>query len=235
MIKIAICDDDKNIVEDIRKYIESYKGASFEISLFHSGEALIENKERFNLIFLDIEMNGVDGIEAARKIREYDKFVKIIYVTSYTDYLNLAFSVHAFGYLNKPISEKEIHSQLSEVISYFKEEEIEEKLEFITTDGVVRLAPKEIYYFEYIDRKVVIKTKDCSYSIKGKITEIARDMKNYDFIMPHQSFTVNLFYVKSIKGYDIFMMDGSLIPLSQKKSTEFRDEFNIFLEKRILS
>ena len=217
MIKVAICDDDKNIVNDIKRYIESYNGASFEISLFNSGEDLIENKDKFNVIFLDIDMDGIDGIKAAKKIREYDKAVKIIYVTSYTDYLNLAFSVHAFGYLNKPISEEQIHSQISEAISYFKEEEVQEKLEFVTTDGIVRLAPKEIYYFEYIDRKVVIKTKDYSYSLKGKITAIAKDMAKYDFVMPHQSFTVNLFHVKSIKGYDIFMMDGSLIPLSQKK------------------
>ncbi|VYU64693.1 response regulator [Clostridium tertium] len=235
MIKVAICDDDKNIVNDIKRYIESYNGASFEISLFNSGEDLIENKDKFNVIFLDIDMDGIDGIKAAKKIREYDKAVKIIYVTSYTDYLNIAFSVHAFGYLNKPISEEQIHSQISEAISYFKEEEVQEKLEFVTTDGIVRLAPKEIYYFEYIDRKVVIKTKDYSYSLKGRITAIAKDMAKYDFVMPHQSFTVNLFHVKSIKGYDIFMMDGSLIPLSQKKSTEFRDKFNMYLEKRILS
>lgn len=233
MIKIGICDDDKNIVNDIKRYIESYKGILYELSLFESGENLLESRKKFDLIFLDIDMTGIDGIETARKIREYDKSVKIIYVTSYTDYLNLAFSVHAFGYLNKPINEEEIHSQLSEVLSYFYEEK-EDILEFISTDGIVRLAPKEIYYFEYVNRKVKLKAKDKSYMLKGKITTIANEMCKYGFFMPHKSFTVNLFNVKSIKGYDIFMMDGSVIPLSQKKSTEFRDEFNMFLEKRIL-
>ena len=58
-------------------------------------------------------------------------------------------------------------------------------------------------------------------------------MNKYGFVMPHKSFTVNLFYVRSIKGYDIFMMDGSVIPLSQKKSVEFRERLNMFLESCI--
>lgn len=63
-------------------------------------------------------MDGINGIETAQKIRRYDKDVKIIYVTSYTEYTNAAFSVHAFGYLNKPVKQEEIFKQLDEVISY---------------------------------------------------------------------------------------------------------------------
>ncbi|MGL4106657.1 LytR/AlgR family response regulator transcription factor [Clostridium sp. LP20] len=233
MIKIAICDDDRNIINEIKNCIESYQGLEYSITTYGSGEELLEASEKFDLIFLDIDMTGINGIETAKEIRNYDKAVKIIYVTSYTDYLNLAFSVHAFGYLNKPVKMEQIHSQLDEVLSYSMEEK-EEVLEFITTEGVVRLTAKEIYYFEYINRTVKLKTLKESYILRDKITRIANEMEEYGFLMPHKSFTVNLFHVKSIKGYDIFMMDGSIIPLSQKKSTEFRDEFNMFLEKRIL-
>ncbi|MEG0295183.1 MAG: LytTR family DNA-binding domain-containing protein [Clostridium sp.] len=234
MIRIAICDDHKNIIEDIQKSIESYKGINHEIATFNCGEDLLEGGNRYDLIFLDVDMTGINGIETARKIREYDKTVKIIYVTSYTDYLNMAFSVHAFGYLNKPVKEEQIHGQLKEVLSYLAEEKVEEEvLEFITSEGVVRLKSSDICFFEYINRKVKLKTLDKSYIIKEKITTIANDMSKYGFFMPHKSFTVNLLHVKSIKGYDIFMMDGSMIPLSQKKSTEFRDEFNMFLDKHI--
>lgn len=232
MIKIGICDDNKNIRNEIKKAIESYKDLKYTIKTYESGEILLEDMKEFDVIFLDIDMGGINGIEAAKKIRKYDKSVKIIYVTSYTDYLNLAFSVHAFGYLNKPVKVEQIHSQLKEVLSY-SEEENQEALEFITSEGVVRLLPREIYYFEYINRKVKLKTKDKIYILKDKITTLAEEMTKYGFFMPHKSFTVNLFHVKSIKGYDIFMMDGGVIPLSQKKSTEFRDEFNMFLEKNI--
>ncbi|WP_055069903.1 LytR/AlgR family response regulator transcription factor [Clostridium massiliamazoniense] len=234
MFKIAICDDDEKIIYEIRKAIEEYKDVKFSINTYNSGEELLSAGEQFDVIFLDIEMNNMNGIETAKAIRKYDKDVKIIYVTSYTDYMNLAFSVHAFGYLNKPIKKEDIHNQLDEVLAYLSEE-IEEIIEFITVEGVVRIALTDICYFEYINRRVKLKTLTESYIIKETIGNIANRMKEYGFCMPHKSFTVNLFNVKSIKGYDIFMMDGAIIPLSQKKSTEFRDEFNMFLEKRIMA
>lgn len=233
MLNIAICDDDLNIVKQIKKLIESYEKVKCLINTYSSGEELLELREPFDVIFLDIDMSGMDGIETAKEMRSYDKNVKIIYVTNFTDYENLAFSVHAFGYLNKPIKREEIYKQLDEVITYTRDKEEDMLIEFITTDGIKRLALKEIYYFEYLNRKVQMKTLTNTYILKEKITAVAKFMNQYKFLMPHKSFTVNLFYVKSIKGYDIYMMDGSVIPLSQKKSVEFREQLNIFLENHI--
>lgn len=233
MINIAICDDDKKIIEQIKKYIMEYKNSECKVKTYSSGEELLKTKFDFKIIFLDIDMAGINGIEAAKKIRNHDKSVKIIYVTSFTDYVNMAFEVHAFGYLNKPIKKEQIYKQLDEALEYSKEEKEEEYIEFITLDGVIRLSSKEIYYFEYVSRKVKIKTLNKTYTMKGKIAEVADKMEKYGFLMPHKSFTVNLFYIRTIKGYDIFMTDGSIIPLSQKKSAEFREQFNVFLENHI--
>lgn len=233
MINIAICDDDKKIIEQIKKYVMEYKKVESKVKTYSSGEQLLDAKLDFEIIFLDIDMTGLNGIETAKKIRNHDKSVKIIYVTSFTDYVNMAFEVHAFGYLNKPIKKEQIYKQLDEAVEYSKEEREEDYIEFVTLDGVIRLSPKEIYYFEYVSRKVKIKTLNKTYMIKEKITEVADKMEKYGFLMPHKSFTVNLFYIRTIKGYDIFMTDGSTIPLSQKKSAEFREQFNIFLENHI--
>lgn len=232
MLEISICDDDKIIIEKIRDCIIAYTKDICSITTYNSGEQLLRDNKKFDVIFLDIDMTGINGIETAKKIRNYDKSVKIIYVTSYTDYQNLAFSVHAFGYLNKPIQEYQIHNQLDEVLSY-SEEENEDILDFITLDGVIRVSPREIYFFEYINRSVKMVTTNNTFILKEKITTIADKMDEYNFVVPHKSFTVNLLYVKSIKGYDISMVDGSIIPLSQKKSVDFRNKFNIFLENRI--
>ncbi|KAJ50141.1 DNA-binding LytR/AlgR family response regulator [Clostridium tetanomorphum] len=233
MINIAICDDDESVINQIKKYIEEYDACKSIISIYNCGEELLGERKKFHVIFLDIDMVGIDGIETAKRIRKYDKTVKIIYITNFADYVNLAFQVHAFGYLNKPIKKEQIYTQLNEAIAYSEDKEEKELIEFITLEGVVRLAPRDIYYFEYINRKVKIKTLNNNYMLKKNITTVSKDMKEYGFLMPHKSFIVNLFYVKSIKGYDIFMMDGSIIPLSQKKSSEFREQFNIFLENHI--
>ncbi|OPJ60950.1 LytR/AlgR family response regulator transcription factor [Clostridium oryzae] len=235
MINIAICDDDKKIVDEIKECIHEYEPKNHDICTYSCGEHLLLDKKKFHLIFLDIDMGELDGIETAKRIRKYDKDVKIVYVTNFTEYINRAFEVHAFGYLNKPIKKEQIYKQLNEAEAYSKENELNKLIEFITTEGIVRLYPEDIYYFEYIDRKVKIKTLNRSYIIKQKITSIAANMMEYGFLMPHKSFTVNLFHVKAIKGYNIFMMDGSVVPLSQKKSAEFREKFNIYLENHIFS
>ena len=233
MIKIGICDDDKNIVSKIKTYIDEYPKEAFIINTYNSGEELLNLNEKFDVIFLDIDMVGIDGIETAKRLRIYDKDVKIIYVTSYSDYRNLAFKVHAFSYLNKPINKEEIFNELDEIILYSNNNKEEELLLFDTNEGIIRIKPSDIYYFEYIDRKVKIKAVNKTYIIKDKITNIAKKMESYDFVMPHKSFAVNLYHVKSIKAYDIYIVDGSIIPLSQKKSVAFRESLNDFLEKQI--
>ena len=231
MINIAICDDEINIINKTKKLIQDYDKEDIDIYVYESGEELINSNKEFHIIFLDIDMKGLDGIETAKKIREYDKKVKIIYVTNYTDYTYSAFSVHAFGYLVKPLNKKELYNQLDEALSYT--EEISKNLEFITSDGVIRIDTNSIYYFEYEQRKVIMKTIDKNYILKKKISEIGKDIQDYGFEMPHKSFVVNLYNIKTIKGYDVHMMDGSVIPLSQKKSSQFRDSLNRYLSKHI--
>lgn len=232
MIKIAICDDDLNILNRTKEIVNGYKRKDLVIKAYKSGEELLKDDETFDIIFLDIDMCGINGIETAKIIRKYDKKVKIIYITNYTDYTSSAFGVHAFGYLVKPVDRQEVYHQLDEALSYM-EEDIEELIEFITDKGVVRIDLNKIYYFEYQSRKVIMKTTDEDYIIKEKISDIGNDMLKYGFSMPHKSFVVNLYNVKSVKGYDVYMMDGSIVPLSQKKSTQFRDGLNIYLSTHI--
>lgn len=232
MIRVAICDDDRHIIQQITEYVQGFEKLC-TIDTYQSGESIIRAQKEYDVIFLDIDMKGINGIRTAQKIRCYDKKVKIIYVTSYEDYRNYAFSVHAFGYLVKPVVKEQIHRQLKEALSYSSEEEPKKMLRFETESGITELDVKDIYYFEYIDRKIRMVTKGRAFSIRGSITEMGKRMESLGFCMPHKSFSVNLFYVKSIKGYDIQMMNESMIPLSQKKSVEFRERLSNFMANRI--
>lgn len=234
MPKIAVCDDDKESVIRLKEMILS-AGISKEIDCYESGEKLVESDQNYDILFLDIDMDGMNGIETAKILREKDKNVKIIYVTSYAEYVHYAFAVHAFAYLLKPVSQEQIKAQLQEAISYYQKRKKEDEISirFETKDGSELVRINDIYYFEYRERRVYVKTKKENLIIRGGIREIAERMKGYDFAVPHKSFVVNLFYVKAVKGYDIRMMDGSLIPLSQKKSTEFRSLLNKFLAECI--
>ena len=232
MWKIAVCDDEEREVERIKNEILAY-GKMCEIDSFYSGEELLSEEKLYDIIFLDIDMKGIDGIEAARRIRERDKNVKIVYVTSYTDYVNYAFSVHAFAYLLKPVKREELHRQLKEADSYYKERKESKAMRFAVKDGTVVKKPEEIYFMEYKDRHVYMKTIDGEYRLIGSMSEMAKRMEAYGFAVPHKSFCVNLYHVKNVKGYDVFMMNGDVVPLSQKKSVEFRERLHTFLAECI--
>lgn len=235
MIKIGICDDNKKITEKISSILKEYKGKEFNIDVFNSGEELLESRKHFDILFLDIDMGGINGIETGKRIREKDKNLKIIYLTSYSNYAHMAFSVHAFAYLLKPVKKEEIYHQIDEALSYYQKEDDDFSIEFSTNQGLVKFLVSDIYYFEYQNRTVKIVSKIGEYIIKEKISSIYNIMKNYDFTMPHKSFIVNFFNVKTVKGYDITMINESIVPLSQKKSTEFRDALNEFLQNRIMN
>lgn len=232
MQKTAVCDDDRAFCRKMTEYIKNYL-LEVEVREFNSGEALLKQQEKFDLIFLDVDMKGINGIETARRLRKKDKKVKIVYVTAYPDFVNYAFSVHAFGYLVKPITEEEIRNQLREAMDYQACEEQIQTIRLETEAGMEELAVKDIFYFEYMDRKIRAKTKKGQFTIRGSITRLGGKMEEYGFAMPHKSFSVNLYHVKAIRGYDIYMMDGSVLPLSQKKSTQFRERLSQFLTQQI--
>lgn len=226
--RVAICDDNPTCLAQVEQIVNQYHRVPVQTKTFQSPEELLTCTESFDLIILDIDMPKMNGIDTAKKIREKDKVVKIIYLTSYSDYTLFAFEVHAFAYLLKPVKETELHQQLDELIDS-RQLIVEAEIEFQTQEGVLRIACNDIYYFEYQNRFVAIHTLEGIHIMKGRIADIAASMKPHHFEMPHKSFVVNLYYVKSIRGYDITMMDGSVLPLSQKKSVQFRKELNLYL------
>ena len=232
-MKIAICDDEKSARDILLQMLSEYPDSFSCLDIYESGEAFLETHKNYDLLFLDIDMKGMDGIETARKIRLKDKKLKIVYVTAYREYAGKAFSVHAFGYLLKPVKKEKLFAQIEDAKSYREEEKQEEEpLEFVTTEGRVLLRPGDIYYFEFWNRKIKISTKDGQMEMKGKISDIREKMLEYGFAAPHKSFVVNMGQIKNIKGYEISLMNGEQIPLSQKQAVGFKETLSKYLADR---
>lgn len=229
MIRIAVCDDDKKTLDYTAELLNNYKKTALSTDLYDSGEALLAAGKKYDILLLDIDMDGLDGIETARRIREQDKKVKLIYITNYSDYSIFAFGVHAFAYLLKPLKAGELYAQLDEACSYGLARAEEEELKFQTLEGILRIRPSGILFFEYLDRQVLMHTTEGLWHLKRRITETAQEMAQYGFAMPHKSFAVNLYAVQRISGYEITLTDGSIVPLSQKKSVQFRRALNDYL------
>lgn len=233
MIKVAVCDDDEQVRKELSSYIKMYfKTRQLELYIleFNSGIDLLKVNIRLDIIFLDIEMPQLNGIMTAEKLRNWDVRSKIIYISNYEQYKLSAYSVHAFDYICKPIDDKTIYGLLDEVIRYIEGAVTEKKYVFKTDQGIVSLKTDDIYYFEYLSRKVsIVSTKGiyvASYSLKMISEKISKE----DFCSPHKSFIVNMLYVKQIKGFDIFMENGDVIPLAQKRAVVFKRSFNDYLQ-----
>ena len=231
-IRIAVCDDDEKALRETLELLEQYKKLPLSADAYTSGEALLAAGKKYDILLLDIDMDGPDGIETARRIRETDRDVKLIYVTNYSDYTIFAFGVHAFAYLLKPLKAEELFDQLDEAFAYgLTGLGPEQELEFLAKEGIVRIVPSRILCFEYLGRQVLMYTVDSEqvWHLKRQITELAREMEGLGFAMPHKSFVVNLHAVQRIHGYEIALTDGRVIPLSQKKSALFRRALNEYL------
>ncbi len=227
MIPIAVCDDEKAVLDRTRELLQQYDKAPLQVDIFTSGEELVQSGKSYEIIFLDIDMKGMNGFETAKEIRKRDKQVKLIYVTNYSDYTIFAFEVHAFAYLLKPLKREELYEQLQEALSYGEKKE--EELEFVTKEGIIRRKPSQLLFFEYVGREVVLHAEKQTFHMREKIGDIQTRMESYDFVMPHKSFVINLYHVFKIDGTEIVMADGSRIPLSQKKAAWFRRVLNRYL------
>ncbi len=228
MLRIAVCDDDERVLGRTLDLLKHYERVPLQVDGYLSGEALLAAGKVYDILLLDIDMGGLDGIETARRIRAVDKEVKLIYITNYSDYTIFAFAVHAFAYLLKPVKKEELFAQLDEACLYGLSNS-GPRLELMTKEGRVHIVPVDILYFEYQDRQVSMYTVDRLWHLKQKITQVAQEFEQYGFAMPHKSFVVNLYAVQRIHGYEITLTDGTILPLSQKRSAQFRRELNEYL------
>ena len=232
MYKIAVCDDEEAVSEQVKNLIAEWNPA-VDVVCFSSGEALLENYQSYEAVFLDIDMAGMNGIETGKAIRRLDKDTKIVYLTAYRDYVSGAFGVHAFQYLLKPVNKKAIWNVLEEIFRYMRSAEKKIILDFHTVDGALCLPVESIYFFEYENRKIRIVTDKEQYYMADKIGNVAKRMTEFGFSMPHQSFVVNMFHVKNVKNQQIFLDNGMEIPLSQKKQKTWKQELMGYLSQRL--
>lgn len=225
MLRIAVCDDEIEIAEELSITIEKVMSEidkKVKIYTFINSHEMLESHIKFSLIFLDVEMPGLNGIETAQKIREVDSHVQIVYVTNYHDYMKKAYRVHAFDYIQKPIEYESIHTVICDYLKTIRSE-TNDVVEFTTEDsGKILLNANEIITIScgYKRRTVIVITSECEYTCKGTITDIYETLDESEFFMPHRSYIINMSKVKSFKRNEkIIMKDGDEVPLP-KGNTE---------------
>ena len=221
-MKFAICDDEKEIRNDISEKIKLFYPES-GIALFENAEGLLSCKEQADIIFLDIGLPDGNGMELAAELRENGCRSVIIFVTAYEDYVFKAFDVGAFHYLLKPVSSAKLYEVLNKAVNsleYSTDSKQEDKFIVIKSGGVSRkIAISEIVYAEVFNRKIIISTVNEKIEYYGKLTELENELGN-TFFRTHRAYLINLKYVERYSSADVTLETGETVLLSKQKYPE---------------
>ena len=235
MIKVAICDDEEIFLNDYAKVINNIKklySYNIEIFKFNSGEELLNfisiNEIKFNIIFLDIIMDKIDGIETAKKIRQIDTMTEIIFLTSSKDYALEGYEVKAYNYIVKSSDsiEEKIYESIRDLYS-----KVNDFIVINNKSGIERIETKKIVYIESNKRKIIFNTIENEYEMYEKLDNIYEELKHRGFIKVHRSYIVNREFIKKIEAKDIITTTGEIIPISRSKLDEVKLSFMEYLEE----
>ncbi len=225
MIKIAVADDEEKALDEIESAINRF-AYSYDISVkiykFSDGDALIHSSQKFDLLFLDIEMKILNGIETAKMIRESDMSVPIVYITNYSKYWRNAYKVHAFDFISKPFETADIFRVMNDFITSVKASQ-SETISLFTDKGLIMQRLDEICYLIVKNKKsVLVGTIYSEYIVKEYLSGIQKKLTGDQFYLVHKSCIVNMKYVQNVsKDNGIIMKDGTWLPLSQRKQRDF--------------
>lgn len=224
-MKIAVCEDEievqKMLAESIQKICPNAA-----ILCYLSGEALLEADEQIDILFLDIQMPGKNGMETARALRKRGMDTILIFVTAIEEYVFQAFDVGAFHYLVKPFEQEKFAEVLRNAIKQKINQKANET-EFpkkespclmITTDGKhLTVNLKDIVYAEVFNRKIIIHTMDAEIEYYGKMKELEQKAGEL-FYRSHRAYLVNLEYITKYNATTIWLEKGQALMAKQNYS-----------------
>jgi Response regulator of the LytR/AlgR family len=216
---IAICDDEKEIRDMLAEKIQRIYPEAV-LSFYQSGEELLVSDCQMDLLLLDIQMSGKDGMETARAFRQNHKNTILIFVTAFGDYVFQAFDVGAFHYLVKPFEDTKFEAVLKSAVEQLadrKNKEIgnETPSLMITTEGKhIVVNPQNIIYAEVFDRKVILHTINEDIEYYGKLKELEAKAGE-DFYRSHRAYLVNFNYIRKYDGTTIYLERGQALMAKQ--------------------
>lgn len=219
-LKIAILDDEQSQLEALGSAVHSWaeaNGHACEIGTFPSAEAfrfVYSGDKRFDILLLDVEMTGQNGIDLAKQLRSKGERAEIIFVTSHFEFSGEGYEVDALHYLVKPIDPDKLFSVLTKAAERLS---TEPPYVVIRCDGVTeKLYERDILYIESFLHYIVIRTAGRAYRLKENLTDFAERLSD-DFYRAHRSYYVSLKHVARISRTFVTLDNGQEIPLSRGK------------------
>ena len=233
-MEIAIVDDDRNEQEKLNKYIQIWSkknGIQTSVTMFDSGEAFTYSSEqnKYDVVFMDIIMDGGSGIEAARRLRSISMDTLLIFITSSTEFMAQAFPCHAFDYVVNPYKQERIIQTLEEAGTA-----LGKYRKVIDIYGNKFLINEILYIYSdlnYCD----IYTKTTLRKMRISFNDLSQKLTSYpSFVVAGREIIVNFENVSHISGQDCVITNGDRVPVSRRKIKETEQAFYDWQFKKML-
>ncbi|MBY0755673.1 LytTR family DNA-binding domain-containing protein [Clostridium sardiniense] len=230
MINIAICDDDYNFLNIFEKQVYNiFKKFQVDINIEKYSDSLsfmqTYKKNFYNIIFLDICMPNINGLQVAERIKNIDNTAELVFVTSFDKCVYRSFKFRPFRFVRKNRINDEIEEVIEDFLDYYKKEN--SIISFKIKDGFLNLNKDEVLYFDIENRKIRIHTKnEIYYSNNIKFNKFVEVLEEDGFIEVHRGYLVNKKYIKEYRKNIITLYNNETIPVSRYKVSQVEKIFN---------
>ncbi len=231
----AICDDEEIYINQICSYLAAYEsesGNTLIIDRYSSARTLLrvmqEEKKQYDILFLDVDMPDMQGIDAAVEIRKFDTDSMICFVTSYEDYAYRAFKVDAAGYLLKPVKYKEFKQMADKCtiqIQYKKDRDAAEERYFhvVTAGNGIIIRTRDIMYIEKKRNQCLFHLREREISSYDTLAHVYEQLDHHLFHYSHQGYIVNLDYIDEVTPNCVYLQGILEVPVSRRYYKELRE------------
>lgn len=220
MIKVAIVDDHAEYIDVLAKHLGQYqkdKHTDFSIRTFSSAlEMISEYEPDYDILFLDIEMPYMNGLELAKSIRKSDPYAIIVFVTNMPQYAVKGYEVNAFDYMVKPIDYSAFEVKMDVIMQAVKKDR-EANIKIPWEDSVRNLSSDDVLYIEVRDHWLYFQTTDEEYQMLGSLKEMEDLLKDHHFVRCSKSYLINLQHVTRMKSDNVSIQGGYELKISRAK------------------
>ena len=229
-MNIAICDDEMLFRDELKQLLIKYKKLRrihLDIFEYDNGISFLESNYVFDIVFMDYQMEDLNGMDTAKMLRKRNSLCNIIFITNFPEFMIESFEVNPYRFFKKPINESQITSALDTFIKNQK------KLSpiLVNIDGELKtIKSKDIIYLEGDGKYCNIRTNITSYHSSKTISKVLSELPQHCFYRVHKSYVVNLYFIDSIKECLITFTNGEKALISRKYLADFKKSYKNFVE-----
>ena len=235
MRNIAIVEDNDNAAKIISDYIEKYMEENqieLNIVRFNNADLFLANYQQiYSVILMDIQMPGTDGMSAAYKLREVDKTVSIIFITTMVQFAQKGYEVNAISFMVKPVNYYDFSLKFKKALDISVMNE-NRNITLNTKNGICRISTDKIIYVEIIKHRLFYHLVDEVIEMTGVLSEVEATLKDFGFLRCNQCYLVNPKFILSVKGKEIFVANTSL-QISRPRYNQFMKDLTNWYAGRI--